>query len=130
MKHGILGLHHIAIICKDYSVSKNFYIDFLGFSLIKEEFRENRNSWKADLALNENYIIELFSFPNSVERPSYPESLGLRHLAFSSNDIMATKISLENEGIIAEKIRIDESTGKSFFFISDPDGLPIEFYEK
>jgi glyoxylase I family protein len=32
--------------------------------------------------------------------------------------------------ISIEPIRIDEFTNKKFTFIADPDGLPIEFYEK
>ena len=43
--------------------------------------------WKADLALNGQYTIELFSFPSPPARVSRPEACGLRHLAFSVDDI-------------------------------------------
>ncbi len=123
-------VHHIAIICSNYAVSKQFYTDVLGLTIIREVFREERQSYKLDLALNGHYIIELFSFPNPPVRPSRPEATGLRHLAFAVDDVQATINSLRNHNVAAEPIRIDEFTGKRFTFIADPDGLPIEFYEQ
>lgn len=126
---GLTGVHHIAIICSDYQRSKQFYTEVLGLDIQREVFRETRNSYKLDLSLNGEYIIELFSFPNPPARPSFPEALGLRHLAFSVLDIRAERDRLLNLGIAVEEIRIDEITEKRFTFFSDPDGLPIELYE-
>jgi glyoxylase I family protein len=123
-------IHHIAIICSDYQKSKTFYTSVLGLTIIQEIYRQERQSYKLDLALNGEYVIELFSFPNPPKRPSTPEAAGMRHLAFEVNDIQKTRDYLVNENIIAEAIRIDEFTQKSFFFIADPDNLPVEFYEK
>lgn len=123
-------VHHIAIICSDYSISKKFYIEVLGLEVINEVYREERKSFKLDLALNGEYIVELFSFPDPVPRPSRPEALGLRHLCFEINDVDAVVEHLSSFGVVAEPIRIDENTGKRFTFIADPDQLPIEFYEK
>ena len=123
-------IHHIAIICSDYEKSKTFYTKILGLTIIQEIYREEIQSYKLDLALNGDYVIELFSFPNPPKRPSGPEAAGLRHLAFEVNDIQKTRDYLVNENIAAEVIRIDEFTQKSFFFIADPDNLPVEFYEK
>lgn len=122
-------VHHIAIICSNYSKSKQFYIDILGLTVIQEIYREERDSYKLDLALNGNYIIELFSFPNPPKRPSRPEATGLRHLAFEVTDLDETVAFLNSKNIESEPIRIDEMTGKRFTFIADPDELPIEFYE-
>ncbi|MEZ7504049.1 VOC family protein [Flavobacterium sp. Arc2] len=122
-------VHHTAIICSDYKKSKSFYTQILGLKVIQEIYREERDSYKLDLALNGNYIIELFSFPNPPQRPSRPEACGLRHLTFEVNDIEQTRDFLVKNNISAETIRIDEYTEKRFFFIADPDGLPIEFYE-
>jgi glyoxylase I family protein len=122
-------VHHIALICADYSKSKHFYIDILGLTIIQEIYREERDSYKLDLALNGNFIIELFSFPNPPKRVSSPEAAGLRHLAFEVNDILETRKYIAEQGCEAEEIRIDAFTKKRFFFISDPDDLPIEFYE-
>jgi glyoxylase I family protein len=122
-------VHHTAIICSDYKKSKSFYTQILGLKVIQEIYREERDSYKLDLALNGNYIIELFSFPNPPQRPSRPEACGLRHLAFEVNDIEQIRDFLVKNNISAETIRIDEYTEKRFFFIADPDGLPIEFYE-
>lgn len=123
-------LHHIAIICKDYAASKKFYTEVLGFIIEQEIYREQRDSHKLDLSLNGQYTIELFSFPGPPARPSFPEATGLRHIAFEVADINDTIVELKKYGVSAEPIRIDEFTGKQFTFIADPDGLPIEFYEK
>jgi len=122
-------IHHIAIICSNYEQSKLFYTETLGFKIIREVYRKERNSYKLDLAVNDSYAIELFSFPNPPFRPSRPEASGLRHLAFEVDNIAVTVADLALKGIIAETVRIDEFTGKQFTFISDPDNLPIEFYE-
>ena len=122
-------IHHIAIICADYEVSKKFYTEILGFKIENEVFRAERNSYKLDLSVNGQYQIELFSFPNPPARPSRPEACGLRHLAFEVNNIELTHQYLSAANIDCEPIRIDEFTDKKFFFISDPDDLPIEFYE-
>lgn len=123
-------VHHIAIICSDYSKSKHFYIDILGLTVIQEIYREERESYKLDLALNGDYIIELFSFPNPPKRPSRPEATGLRHLAFEVTNLDETVAFLNSKNIESEPIRIDEMTHKRFTFIADPDQLPIEFYER
>ncbi|WP_313515370.1 VOC family protein [Sphingobacterium sp.] len=123
------GVHHIAIICSDYAVSKAFYTEVLGLTILQETYREARNSYKLDLALQGEYIIELFSFPNPADRPSYPEARGLRHLAFKVEDIEKQVEELNKSGIKTEPIRIDETSNKKFTFFTDPDGLPLELYE-
>jgi glyoxylase I family protein len=123
------SVHQIAIICSNYELSKQFYTQTLGFTIIKETFRAERNSYKLDLALNNIYIIELFSFPNPPARPSQPESTGLRHLAFSVSDIETAINELTLKGVVCEPIRVDHLTNKRFTFFADPDGLPLELYE-
>ncbi len=122
-------IHHIAIICSDYEKSKQFYTEILGFEIIQEVYRKERQSFKLDLALNGNYCIELFSFPNPPERVSQPEARGLRHLAFEVEDIESAIENLSKHNIQPEPIRIDEFTQKRFTFFEDPDQLPIELYE-
>lgn len=123
-------IHHIAIICSDYSGSKYFYTEILGFRVIAEAYRVERQSYKLDLALPDGTQLELFSFPNPPPRPSTPEACGLRHLAFAVTDVAATKRELESKGIAVEPIRVDEYTGKQFTFFKDPDGLPLELHEE
>ncbi len=123
-------LHHIAIICSDYEISKKFYVEILGLTIIREIYRDERQSYKLDLALHGDYIVELFSFPNPPTRISRPEATGLRHLAFEVDQLETVLIHLQKHGVIAEPIRVDKYTGKRFTFISDPDNLPIEFYER
>jgi glyoxylase I family protein len=125
----LLRIHHIAIISADYARSKRFYTEVLGLRVLREVYREARQSWKLDLALGEQYVIELFSFPEPPPRPTRPEAAGLRHLAFAVSDIEATVRHLTTHGVPSEPIRTDEFTGRRFTFIEDPDGLPLEFYE-
>lgn len=123
------SLHHIAIICSDYERSKKFYTEVLGFTVIQEVYRSERQSYKLDLELNGSYLIELFSFPNPPKRTSRPEACGLRHLAFAVENIEESVTFLIESGINPEAIRVDEYTGKRFTFFADPDDLPIELYE-
>jgi glyoxylase I family protein len=123
------SLHHIAIICSDYKMSKQFYVELLGFKVIREVYREERDSWKLDLGLNGQYVIELFSFPSPPKRVGYPEAAGLRHLAFEVESIEEAVKELNKKGIETEEVRIDPFTQKSFTFFKDPDGLPIELYQ-
>lgn len=123
-------IHHTAIICSDYQKSKHFYTEILGLKIIRKVYREERQSHKLDLELNGHYVIELFSFPNPPKRVSRPEACGLRHLAFEVDDLELVINHLNTYDIVSEPIRTDEFTGKRFTFISDPDDLPIEFYER
>jgi glyoxylase I family protein len=124
------GVHHIAIICSDYELSKDFYTRILGFKIINEVYREWRKSYKLDLEIAPGVQLELFSFDNPPKRPSLPEACGLRHLAFRVKDITKAIDSLTDECIECEMVRFDEYTGKKFTFFKDPDGLPLELYEE
>ena len=121
-------IHHIAIICADYPRSRRFYAEILGLPVIREVWREERQSWKCDLDAG-NAQIELFSFPSPPPRPSQPEACGLRHLAFCVEDLDREIPRLEAAGIACEAVRIDPYTGQRFTFFADPDGLPLELYE-
>lgn len=121
--------NHIAIIASEIERSIAFYVDVLGFTIIRKVYREERDSWKVDLALNGDYLIELFTFPDAPQRPSYPEALGLRHLAFTVSNIETSISELHSKGVETESIRIDPFTGCKCVFFADPDGLPIELVE-
>ncbi len=123
-------VHHIAVICSDYRRSLEFYTGILGLRVIAEHYRADRQSYKTDLALNDDFVIELFSFPYPPHRVTNPEAAGLRHLAFEVDDIAAAVAELDRLHIAHETIRIDEYTVKRFVFFRDPDGLPIELYER
>ena len=120
---------HIAIIASNYEVSKRFYVELLGLTIIRETFREERKSYKLDLKINETTQIELFSFPETVPRAGYPEACGLRHLAFHVADIQTCVAYLQSQEVLVEQIRVDPLTGKRYTFFKDPDGLPLELYE-
>ena len=126
----ILDIHHVAIICSNYEQSKKFYTQILGFNIIAEHYRADKMSWKLGLALDNRYLIELFSFPDTPQRLTRPEASGLRHLAFAVEDINKSISLLHQRGINTEPVRVDEFTGKKFSFFNDPDGLPLELYEK
>jgi glyoxylase I family protein len=125
----LLRLHHAAIICADYEVSRRFYVDTLGLRVLAEHERVERCSFKLDLALPDGSQIELFSFPDPPPRPSRPEARGLRHLAFAVTDVDAWVARLTAAGVAVEEIRVDAYTGRRYTFFADPDGLPLELYE-
>lgn len=124
------SIHHIAIICSDYEASKKFYTEILGCTILAEHYRTERQSYKLDLAIGDQYCIELFSFPDPPLRVSRPEARGLRHLAFEVDDVNTATAWLNDCGVATEPIRVDEYTGKKFTFFADPDDLPLEFYER
>lgn len=126
----LLRIHHVAIICSDYAVSKRFYTEVLGLRVLAEQYRAERQSYKLDLALPDGGQIELFSFPGAPARPSYPEAQGLRHLAFEVEDVHACCAALRAQGVAVEPIRLDAHTQRRFSFFADPDGLPLELYER
>lgn len=123
-------IHHAAIICADYARSRRFYTETLGLRVIAEHHREARDSWKLDLALPDGGQVELFSFPDPPPRVSRPEARGLRHLAFEVDDVVAAKAELQAQGVAVEEVRVDEYTGRRYTFFADPDGLPLELYER
>lgn len=125
----IKAIHHIAIITNDYERSKKFYTEVLGFTVIAEVYRAERDSYKLDLAINGKYQLELFSFPDYRERASYPEAKGLRHLAFEVEDVEAAVQELRLKGVEVQDMRIDACTHKKFTFFNDPNGQPLELYE-
>jgi glyoxylase I family protein len=125
-----LRLHHVAIICGDYSVSKDFYTRILGLRIVREIYREARQSYKLDLDVGDGTQLELFSFEGAPPRPDAPEAQGLRHLAFAVPDVNAAAAELEALGVSVEPVRVDEWTGRRYTFFKDPDGLPLELYEK
>lgn len=122
-------IHHIAIIVSDYEASKDFYVNKLGFQIVRENYRPERNDWKLDLKVNEITELEVFGVKNPPARVTRPEAAGLRHLAFFTDNIEETVAELKEKGIMTEPIRVDEFSGKKFTFFADPDGLPIELHE-
>jgi glyoxylase I family protein len=126
----IVGTHHVAVISSDYERSKRFYAEVLGLEVMSEVYREARRSYKLDLRMPDGTQVELFSFPDPPKRPSYPEACGLRNLASAVADLAAAVAHLEKLGVAIELVRVDEYTGKRFTFFADPDGLPLELYER
>jgi len=124
----ITGIHHVAIIASDYQQSRRFYTEILGFEVVAETYRAQRDSYKLDLRTPDGVQIELF--PSPPARPSRPEACGLRHLAFRVPDLTLAVRELQGYGIEVEDVRTDELTGKLFTFFADPDGLPLELYEQ
>ncbi|MCI9555205.1 VOC family protein [uncultured Oscillibacter sp.] len=121
-------LHHVAMIVSDYQRAREFYVEKLGFPILRENFREERGDWKLDLKFGDGEL-EIFAIPGAPPRPTYPEAQGLRHLAFRVEDIEEAVRELEALGIPCEEIRWDPYSEKRMTFFHDPDGLPLELHE-
>ncbi|HCE12069.1 VOC family protein [Enterococcus sp.] len=121
-------MHHIAIIARDYQEAKMFYVDKLGFEVIREHHRADKGDIKIDLRFGSSEI-ELFINQSAPTRPSFPEAAGLRHLAFHVTHIEEVVAALAAKGIDCEPIRFDTFTNKKMTFFQDPDGLPLELHE-
>ena len=122
-------IHHIAIICSDKEEALHFYHDLLGYPIIRENYRPERDDWKIDLQLNDSTELELFIMKDRPVRVSNPEAYGLRHLAFKVASVDEMVAELGGKGIPCEPIRTDTFTGEKMTFFHDPDGLPIEIHE-
>lgn len=122
------GIHHVAIIVSDYQVSKDFYVNKLGFPVLRENYRPERGDWKLDLKCGDAEL-ELFGIPGRPQRLTNPEANGLRHLAFRVENLEGTIARLEEMGIACEPIRWDPYTRNRATFFRDPDGLPLELHE-
>ncbi len=123
------SVHHIAIIVSDYAVSRDFYVNKLGFKVIRENYRPEKKDWKLDLRVDDDTELEIFAPEDPPARLSHPEACGLRHLAFRVEDIKKTVEELKSLGIQCEDIRLDTFTGRNLTFFFDPDGLPLELHE-
>ncbi len=129
LEETVNGMHHIAIIVSDYEAAKDFYVNKLGFSIIRENYRPERKDWKLDLRVNEHTELEIFAEEKPPKRVNRPEACGLRHLAFCVESVEQTVNELAEVGIECEPIRVDDYTGKKMTFFHDPDGLPLELHE-
>lgn len=126
------AIHHVAIIVSDIQAAREFYVNKLGFEVIRDNYREQRKDWKLDLKVGDGpdaVELEIFAEVNPPERVNRPEACGLRHLAFHVENIESAAAELKQCGIECEPIRYDEYTNKRMTFFFDPDGLPLELHE-
>ena len=121
-------IHHVAIIVSDYQKAMEFYVEKLGFPVLRENYRPDKGDWKLDLKFGDGEL-EIFAIPGAPPRPNYPEAQGLRHLAFRVDDVERAVKELEAQGIECESIRLDPYSQRRFTFFHDPDGLPLELHE-
>ena len=124
------SIHHIAIIGRNYNKTKEFYIEKLGFEIISEHHRVEKN----DIIINvekENVVLEIFIKEDAPLRPPIPnpENTGLRHLAFKVKDVEKTLEEFDSLKIVHQGLRYDDFDGKKMAFFFDPDGLPLEIHE-
>ncbi len=104
-------------------------VNKLGFKIIRENYRSDRDDYKLDLKFG-NSELEIFGVKSAPKRVTNPEACGLRHLAFKVSDIEKVILELNDLGIETEPVRIDPFTNKKMTFFFDPDGLPLELHEQ
>lgn len=115
----MIGLDHIALIVSSEE-SIRFY-EKLGF---KETKRIERSYDTVVFMECGQIFLEIFIDPDHPKRLTNPETKGLRHIAFSVENLEETMKIVE-----CEEARTDWF-GNKYTFTKDLDGQPIELKEK
>ena len=125
----VQNIHHVAIVASDYEKSKDFYVNKLGFQVIREEYRPVQDDMKLEVQIA-NCMIEIFGKknpqPNAATKPTH---CGMWHLCFRVDNIEEAVAWLNAKGIETEPVRLDTYSNKKFTFFRDPDDLPLELHE-
>ena len=112
---------------KDVAASTAFYTQILGFKVVKE--------WGPPISILERDGTELWvSGPvSSAAQPMpdgrKPESGGWNRIVVEVEDIEAKSMELREKGIVFRNEILSGPGGKQVL-IEDPDGNPIEIFEK
>jgi len=128
----IKQIHHVAIVVEDIDSSLAFWHAALGLELneLRDVPVEKSKIAFLPVAGGEIELVQPTSADSGIAKYLAKRGQGMHHICLEVDDIEETFRELSSRGITPEAVRVDEITGKRFFFISDPDGLPLEFYEK
>jgi catechol 2,3-dioxygenase-like lactoylglutathione lyase family enzyme len=125
--------HHIGLSVRNLEKSLKFYKEVFGFVEVRRLEREDLGIKAVFLKLNQedNLHLELIQSSKPIENEDDPfdlRVLGLKHLAFEVDDADKKYRELKEEGYEITEPRAGKSC-KKYFFIKDPDGLNMEFFE-
>lgn len=118
---------HLALTVKDMEKSIDFYCRVLG---CKRAFEINNPAdgkpWIVYLYLGNGEYIELF-YDGEIDNPWKPEICGFNHLCILVDDCMKKCEEIKTQGY---KVDVEPNRGSDKnwqFWITDPDGIRIEF---
>jgi glyoxylase I family protein len=99
----------------------------------KKEFVKKEIGGRAVLLELKGVCLELWEFDdlNGVKNYSSRDlkEIGIRHLAFAVDNLEKTIRELSQKGVVCSKISFGVS-GHRYSFLSDPNGVALELYEK
>lgn len=132
----MFNIDHYAISISNAEKSIDFYKK-LDFSIVKDWEADNK-SLRIVHMMNENFILEMFCYTDSVAIPEFTNNLntdlkvkGSKHFGLWVDDLDTAANYLVDVGILQEKPTISQGRlGRPYFFIKDPDGIFVEIISK
>ena len=122
------GVHHIGLRSMDFSRTKHFYQEIMGFKLIVNS---------QDLIIFQTgqvYIAFKLASPTNREGSIFtPFNVGLDHIALtcdSEEELSRLAAALDIEGVDHTGIKLDPAQKKKYIAFKDPDRIQWEFYMK
>ncbi|MEG0135796.1 MAG: VOC family protein [Cetobacterium sp.] len=126
-----MRVHHICIQTSKYNESMDFYMNTLGFNLVKETKGFHGREYNTWLELN-NFYIELQT-PKTDEKTDYKEKDGIVHVCFYVDNIDEKLEEIlktyKNFKLKNGKVIYEVEGGKLFKVIA-PEGTIIEVRDR
>jgi catechol 2,3-dioxygenase-like lactoylglutathione lyase family enzyme len=121
---------HLGLTVSDLGASVDFYRHVLGFVRCYED---EQDGWTRVGMASGDTVVELFSRRSApaagrVVDPMYPMEFGRPKMALTVADVEATYDRLVAAGI-TPLCPVTTTSVSRFFFITDPDGTPIQLHE-
>lgn len=119
------GVHHIALRCTDFTVTKNFYWDILGFTLALDT--------PEIIGFIAGPVIIAFKKADAETKKDVftPFNIGLDHIALgceSEEELNRVADELATAGVENTGVKRDPTLQKLYVAFKDPDRIQWEFY--
>lgn len=120
------GIHHIGLRCKNFDVTKKFYCDILGFTLVFD------SPGLIVFAAGPVFIAFKTAVPKDADHPVFsPFEIGLDHIALTcetEEELHRVTRGLMEAGVENTGLKHDEPSQKLYVAFKDPDRIQWEFY--
>lgn len=117
----ITGLEHTAIACSDPKSLSSWYLKHLGFSALLD-------TGKTLYIKSANGVVLEFVFADTHPPAPLIRDAGLRHIAFTADDLERTRDELKEAGV--EFVEEQLFPGMRLMFFRDPEGNFLHLVER